>query len=178
MARLAAAGVRGLIVGFEFATDDELAAVNKRARLADNDATIALCRDLDIELFALFMVDPAWRHEDFRRLRDYVRDRGITFATFSTYTVFPGTQLARTTGAAPAVADLWRYDLLRLHDRPRHMSRLRYYLWLFYLYLLPGLDAGASRRLRRLYGSWGFLKLVAKSVLIGVEYLVKLARWR
>ena len=187
MARLRAAGVEGLICGFEFATDDALATVHKKARLQDNDRTVALCRELGIELFALFMVDPDWPVSEFRRLRDYVREHGIVFATFATYTVFPGTELARSNAAAAAAGQAttpapgppwWRYDLLRLHQRPRHLSPLRYYLWLFYLYLLPGLSKGTSRRLRKLYGTWGFLRLLVVSWIMGLEFLLKLLIWR
>lgn len=178
MAQLRLAGVDGLITGFEFVTDSELAAVGKRARLRDNDLTIGICRKLGIELFALFVVDPDWRLEDFRRLRDYVRSRGIAFATFSTYTVLPGTALARQEGVPPPAPPWWRYDLLRLRSRPRHLSPIRYYLWLFRLYLLPSLAAGTAGRLRRLYGWWGFAKLVFNGWRIGLEYLVKLAIWR
>jgi radical SAM superfamily enzyme YgiQ (UPF0313 family) len=177
MERLRDVGVVGLIVGLEFATDEELIAVHKRARLEDNDRTVEICQKLGIELFALFMVDPDWRREDFRRLRDYVRDRQITFATFATYTVFPGTELSRQSGAQPG-PPWWRYDLLRLHRRPRYLSPLRYYLWLFYLYMLPGLSRATGRRLRKLFGAWGFAKLLLKSWLIGVEFLVKLLVWR
>jgi radical SAM superfamily enzyme YgiQ (UPF0313 family) len=177
MERLRDVGVVGLIVGFEFATDPELIAVNKRARLEDNDRTVEICKKLGIELFALFMVNPDWRQEDFCRLRDYVRSRRIVFATFATYTVFPGTQLALE-AASPPGPPWWRYDLLRLHRRPRHLSPLRYYLWLFYLYLLPGLSRATGRRLRELFGVWGFVKLVWKSWWMGVEFLVKLLIWR
>jgi radical SAM superfamily enzyme YgiQ (UPF0313 family) len=179
MRRLRDAGAAAIITGFEFVTDEALASVDKRARLADNDRAIETCRDLGLELFALFVVDPGWRSEQFRRLRDYVRSRRIVHATFSTYTVFQGTALARQIGAPPpADGAWWRYDLLRLQARPRHMTALRYYLWLFYLYLLPSLASGTARRLRQLYGTWGFVRLVLRSWIIGVEYFVKLMVWR
>ncbi len=177
MRSLRDAGVEGLITGFEFVTDSELSAVHKRACLADNDRTVEICRELGIELFALFIVDPDWTTSEFRRLKDYVISREIAFATFSTYTVFPGTQLAKVQPAL-AMGPRWRFDLLRLHRAPRHMSALRYYLWLFYLYLMPGLSMKTVRKLMRHYGPWGYVKLLAQSWLTGLEFLFKLWVWR
>ena len=176
-------GLEMLIVGLEFIQDSALQAVHKRARQADNQATIALCRQVGVELVALFMVDPNWRHGDLWRLARFVSRRRLAFATFTTLTVFPGTSLARSRAGAqsptlPPAATLWRYDLLRLHQRPRHLSRMSYYLWVFLLYMLPGLQPATGRTLLRRYGLWGTLKLVAGSALTGVEFLLKLLLWR
>ncbi len=184
MAELRGAGLTGIIVGFESIFDDELAAWNKSARAPDNDRTVEVCRELDIELFALFIVDPDWTPDRFRALARYVRSRELAFATYSTHTVFPGTEAARTLGLPePRAEDAtstewWRYDLLRLHADPRHMSRLRYYLWLLYLYMLPSLTPAGSRALRRRYGAWGLLGAAVRGWRIGLEFLVKLLRWR
>lgn len=177
MAELRAAGLCGLIVGLETVDDAELAEMNKRARKADNDATIATCKQLDIELFALFMVNPDWRPDQFRKLARYLREQQIAFATFSTYTTFPGTALA---GARDFAGDTqwWRYDLLRLHQQPRHMSALRFYLWLFYLYLLPSLLPSTSAELRRRMGFFRMLGFAGRAVAIGLEFFYKLLRWR
>jgi len=175
--QLAGVGLRGLIVGFEAVRDEELAAMNKGTRVADNDRVVELCRELDVDLFALFMVDPDWPHEAFRRLAAYVREREIVFATFATTTLYPGTALARDVDFSAERA-WWRYDLLRLHQRPRHMSRARYYLWLFYLYLLPSLHGATRRALRRRLGWRRLLTMSIQTTLVGLEFLVKLVRWR
>ena len=180
MARLRDAGLAGLIVGFEFVTDDALAAVNKRARLADNDACLQACRALDIEVFALFVVDPDWPVAEFRRLAAYVQDRGIAFATFSTLTALPGTVLAREAGVPDEEVRLrgWRFDLLRVSRTPRHMGRTRYYLWLFWLYLLPGFHPGTSRTLRRRYGRLGAIRATIRAIGTGIGFLARLLWWR
>ncbi|MFH1469657.1 MAG: radical SAM protein [Pseudomonadota bacterium] len=169
------AGLEALIVGFEFVTDAALAEVRKRATAADNLAAIATCRRLDVELIALFVVDPAWRHRDFWRLARWIVRQGLCFATFSTLTALPGTAIAPK--AQPPARDLWRFDLLRLHQRPAHMAPLLYYLWLFALYMLPGLRLRTGRTILRRYGLWGGLRFVAESAWTGVEFLVRLVRW-
>ncbi len=179
MQLLRQAGLTGLLVGFEFVTDEELAAVHKQATVLDNDHTIAICGDLDIELFALFMINPNWTHRDFRKLADYLKTNQMTFATFSTLTLLPGTELAgKENRTFDPNAHWWRYDFLRLHQVPQHMSPLRYYLWLFYLYMLPGQSSGTLRKLRQRYGFWGTLKLIFDSLFIGLNHLVKVLIWR
>jgi radical SAM superfamily enzyme YgiQ (UPF0313 family) len=183
MAALREVGLEALIVGFEFVTDGELEAVRKRARASDNEAAIARCRELDIELFSLFMADPAWRHRDFFRMVRWIVRQGLCFATFSTLTVLPGTTMARQRAAAqdaplPPADELWRYDLLRLHQPPAHMSPRAYYLWLFGLYMLPGLRPRTGWTILRRYGPWGGLCFVVESVWTGLEFLGKLWRWR
>jgi len=179
MAKLREAGVTAVMVGFEFVSDDELNAVNKNATVSDNNRTIEICQQLDIDLFALFIINPAWRHDDFRKLARYLQEHYIPFALFSTLTVFPATKLACFTNMPqPDESRWWRYDLLRLHQKPRHMSSLMYYLWLFYLYMIPGKRFMTLNKYRQRFGFWGIVRHTIASFFIGLEYLVKLLIWK
>lgn len=176
---LRAVGVTGLIVGFESIRDDELRDMRKSTRRADNDRCVELCRDHDIELFALFIVQPDWTSADFRALARYVREQRITFATFATATVFPGTDLDPSPPpTGPGEGGWWRYDLLRLHGEPEHMGRMRFYLWLLYLYMVPSFTAAGRRTMLRRFGFRGLIAASLKSWLVGIEFLVKLVLWR
>lgn len=179
MAELRNAGVKAVMVGFEYVTDDELSAIDKEATVRDNDRTVEICRELDIDLFALFIVDPAWRHADFRRLARYIKKNKIPFALFSTLTVFPGTTLARQhPERSPDMSKSWRFDLLRLHQEPLHMTAMMYYLWLFYLYMIPGMQFTAIRKFRQRYGITGIIRHTFTGFFMGWEYLIKLLIWR
>ncbi|HWS00950.1 MAG TPA: hypothetical protein VN249_10070, partial [Prolixibacteraceae bacterium] len=179
MAKLRDSGVKAVMVGFEFVTDEELAAVEKGSSVHDNNRTIEICRELDIDLFALFIVNPAWRHTDFRRLADYIKKNKIPFALFSTLTIFPGTKLARLhPELLPDMSKSWRFDLLRLHQKPSHMSAMMYYLWLYYLYMIPGMQFASLRKFRQRYGVSGIIRHAVTSFFMGWEYLVKLMIWR
>ncbi len=176
---LRSVGVTGLIVGFESIRDDELRDMRKSTRRADNDRCVDLCRDHDIELFALFIVQPDWTSSDFRALARYVLEKRIVFATFATATVFPGTDLDPSPPpTGPGEGGWWRYDLLRLHEEPKHMSRMRFYLWLLVLYMVPSFTATGRRTMLRRFGLWGLIKASMKSWLVGIEFLVKLVIWR
>ena len=179
ISRLREAGVRALMVGFEFVTNEELRAIHKNASMEDNNRTIEICQDLDIDLFALFIIDPVWHHADFRRLALYLREHHIPFALFSTLTVFPGTKLASLHPAKPGYQIKgWRYDLLRLHQKPAHMSRFLFYLWLFYLYMIPGKRFATLQKYQQRYGTLGIIKHAFLSFYTGLEYLFKLLIWK
>jgi radical SAM superfamily enzyme YgiQ (UPF0313 family) len=179
MAKLHEAGVKAVMVGFEFVTDSELAAVYKDSSVDDNNRTIEICRELDIDLFALFIVNPDWRHDDFRRLASYIKTNKIPFALFSTLTVFPGTRMARLFPTpAPDMKKSWRFDLLRLHQKPAHMPVFIYYTWLFYLYMIPGMQFASIRKFRKRYGMTGIIRHSVTGFFMGLEYLIKLLIWR
>jgi hopanoid C-3 methylase len=179
MAKLRNCGVKAVMVGFEFVTDEELSAIEKDSSVDDNNRTIEICRELDIDLFALFIVDPGWRHVDFKRLADYIKKNQIPFALFSTLTVFPGTKLARLhPESSPDISKSWRFDLLRLHQKPVHMSVMMYYLWLFYLYMIPGMQFTSIQKFRQRYGVTGIIRHSVTGFFMGWEYLIKLLIWR
>lgn len=179
MSKLREAGVKALMVGFEFVTDRELNAINKDASIIDNNRTLEICQDLDIDLFALFIINPDWHHADFRKLARYLRDHFIPFALFSTLTVFPGTKLARLNpNSLEDQTNWWRYDLLRLHQKPRYMSSFMFYLWLFYLYMIPGKRFATLQKYRQRYGLLGLVEHSITSFFTGLEYLIKLLIWK
>jgi len=179
MSDLRKAGMKAVMVGFEFVNNEELAAIDKDSTVEDNTRTIEICRELDIDLFALFIVDPEWRHADFKRLAVYLKQNRIPFALFSTFTVFPGTRLARLhPELIPDSNKWWRYDLLRLHQKPKHMSPMMFYLWLFYLYMIPGMQFASIRKFRQRYGYWGIISHAFTSFFMGLEYLFKLLIWK
>jgi radical SAM superfamily enzyme YgiQ (UPF0313 family) len=179
MEKLRESGVKAVMVGFEFVTDRELAAIDKDSSVDDNNRTIEICRELDIDLFALFIVDPDWRHADFKRLASYIRKNKIPFALFSTLTVFPGTKMDRLDPKpSPDMLKSWRFDLLRLHQKPGHMPVIMYYLWLFYLYMIPGMQFTSIRKFRQRYGVTGIIRHFITGFFMGWEYLIKLLIWR
>lgn len=178
LARLKKNGLSALIVGLEYINDAGLKAVSKGASTADNDNTIALCRQLDIELFALFITDTNWKHRDFKQLASYIRKKKIRFATFSTPTIFPKTDIALQQNTVFDIKNLWRYDLLRLHEKPKHISVVSYYLWLFFLYLIPAMSFSSLRHFLKRYGFFRGIREIAESSYFGIVYFIKLLIWK
>jgi len=172
------AGVTALMIGFEFVTDNELQSVNKTASLEDNNQAIKICKQYDIDILALFIVDPDWHHSGFRKLARYIRSHKLPFALYSTLTVFPGTQMAHNQIIPEDPDKWWRYDLLRLQKKPKYISSFSYYLWLFYLYLVPGMQFATLKKFHKVYGTFGIIKHAIISFFMGLEFLVKLLIWK
>ena len=58
------------------------------------------------------------------------------------------------------------------------MSRFMFYLWLFYLYMIPGKKFATLKKYRAQYGVLGIVSHSLKSLYTGFEYLIKLMIWK
>ncbi|MEI6519840.1 MAG: radical SAM protein [bacterium] len=173
MAKLRDIGLRNVIVGFEFINDSSLNDVAKAASAKDNDATVEICNRLNIDLTALFIADPRWKVADFKQLTAYLKKKQIIFATFSVMTKFPDNSVP-----LPADTRWWRYNLLHLQEEPENMTRWQFYRWIFYLYLIPGMNIATLRRLIHQCGFLQAVRILFISTITGIEFLCKLFIWR
>lgn len=179
MQELRSAGVRWILIGFEYLSSGRLKELGKRASCDDNIRALEVCRKCDIEVTALFMVDPDWTHAEFDELEAYVKKHRIFFATYSTKTVFPGADDAEgeSSGSPDPDRKWWRYDLLRLHEPPSGMSLHMFYFRMFRLYLSPVFCSRNARSLFSYSGVIPALRLMFLSIAAGIEFLIKLIRF-
>jgi len=91
--RLKEVGLKGVFIGFEKIRDDELASIEKKNSVRNNEEALEILRSLDIDVWASFIVDPDYRKEDFDHLREYIIEHRIETPTFSVLTPLPGTPL-------------------------------------------------------------------------------------
>jgi radical SAM superfamily enzyme YgiQ (UPF0313 family) len=84
-------GLERVFVGFEFFRDQDLAFIRKSSTVADSEKAASVLADLDIEVYASFIVRPEFTREDFAALRPYCRKLKLRFATFAVLTPLPGT---------------------------------------------------------------------------------------
>jgi radical SAM superfamily enzyme YgiQ (UPF0313 family) len=89
-------GMQLLLVGLEACNDQALEEMRKRTTTEMNRKAIEICRANDVELAAYLIVDPAFDHEDFRRLSGYVEENNLTHPVFTILSPFPGTDLYNT----------------------------------------------------------------------------------
>ena len=86
-------GSLAIFLGLESVTDEGLKAVNKKNTASNNERAIGILKDLGVGFTPNFIVDPAWDHEDFARLRDWIERTGAYNSGFSVLTPLPGTDL-------------------------------------------------------------------------------------
>jgi radical SAM superfamily enzyme YgiQ (UPF0313 family) len=98
-------GLYAVLLGLEGGSDKILKNVRKSASLDTNNRAIKILQDHGVIIWGAFLVDPDWTADDFKQLRDYVREKKITHTQFTILTPLPGTQLYRD-----------RYEELLTHD--------------------------------------------------------------
>jgi radical SAM superfamily enzyme YgiQ (UPF0313 family) len=87
------AGLERVFVGLEFFRDSDLEYVGKSSTIEDNARAVKILSDLDIDIYASFIVRPEFDHDDFAALRCYCRQLELDFASFAVLTPLPGTDL-------------------------------------------------------------------------------------
>jgi radical SAM superfamily enzyme YgiQ (UPF0313 family) len=89
-------GNLSIFLGLEAVTDEGLDAVNKSNTAANNVRALEILRELGVGYTPNFIVDPAWDHDDFARLRAWIEETGAYNSGFSVLTPLPGTDLWET----------------------------------------------------------------------------------
>ncbi|NTV93487.1 MAG: radical SAM protein [Chlorobiaceae bacterium] len=91
--KLALAGLKMLLVGFETLRSDKLEEWNKKCTLEINHTAISLLQENGIDVVAYFVVDPQFEEADFERLSHYVSEMKLSDPLFTILVPFPGTDL-------------------------------------------------------------------------------------
>jgi radical SAM superfamily enzyme YgiQ (UPF0313 family) len=89
-------GLERLFVGIDEISDSQLKAFNKHCDLAQIEAGLRTARDLGIEVFAQFVVNPAYTRQDFQRLVRFVEHHKLHYPSFTVLTPIPGTDMLQT----------------------------------------------------------------------------------
>ena len=84
-------GLERVFVGLEFFRDEDLAYVRKGSTASDNEKAVKILQDLDIEIYASFIVRPEFTRSDFAAFGQYCRNLRLSYATFAVLTPLPGT---------------------------------------------------------------------------------------
>lgn len=162
-------GHLAIFLGLEAVTDEGLAAVNKKNSASNNERALAILEELGVGYTPNFIVEPAWDHEDFARLREWVSRTGAYNSGFSILTPLPGTDLW-SQASQRVVVDNWEmYDIVHavlptklpleefyaeysglwrhvLDVRYRHRGKVKTYLQLGAALLTGRVTLGAVRK--------------------------------
>lgn len=105
-------GSLSIFLGLEAVTDEGLDAVNKHNTMANNARALAILREMGVGYTPNFIVDPAWDHEDFARLRSWIEETGSYNSGFSILTPLPGTDLWETAQRQVTTRNWEMYDIV------------------------------------------------------------------
>ncbi len=86
-------GLDRVFVGLEFFREDDLRYIRKGSTVRDNEEAVRILQDLDIDIYASFIVRPDFDREDFTAMRRFCRGLELNFASFAVLTPLPGTDL-------------------------------------------------------------------------------------
>lgn len=86
-------GLERVFVGLEFFRDEDLQYIGKGTTAGDNRTAVKILHDLDIDIYASFILRPEFDRADFAALRQYCRQLDLNFASFAVLTPLPGTDL-------------------------------------------------------------------------------------
>jgi len=129
-------GLKGVFIGFEKVRDEDLRGLRKGNTVRNNDQALSFLQGLGIDVWASFIVDPEFDHEDFRLLREYVISRRIKTPTFSVLTPLPGTELFREMESRLTTRDYRLFDIAHA-VLPTKLSLEKFYQEFCSLYCLP-----------------------------------------
>ncbi|HEX7151784.1 MAG TPA: radical SAM protein [Thermoanaerobaculia bacterium] len=105
-------GNLSIFLGLESITDEGLRAVNKKNTQSNNVRAIEILKDLGVGFTPNFIVDPAWDHDDFARLRNWIDEMGAYNSGFSILTPLPGTDLWDSAKQQVTTHDWEMYDIV------------------------------------------------------------------
>lgn len=119
-------GLCVVLLGLEGGCDKILKDVNKSCNIDTNNQAIKILKDNGVIIWGAFMVDTDWTEDDFKLLRDYVRENEITHTQFTILTPLPGTQLYKDRRDELLTSNYSCFDTLHA-VLPTRMPREKFY---------------------------------------------------
>ncbi len=141
-------GLDRVFVGLEFFRDEDLEYVGKKSTMNDNDRAIEVLHDLDIDIYASFMLRPEFERHHFEELRRYCRSMRLDYPTFAVLTPLPGTDLYDEVKARLLTHNYDYFDFIHtlLPTRLSLKEFYRHYAWLINTVLSPSQKISFLRR--------------------------------
>ena len=87
------AGLERVFVGLECIRDADLKLIRKGSTVENNLSALRILKELDIDIWPMFLVRPEFDRHDFADLRQYCLSLDLPFIGFSVLTPLPGTDL-------------------------------------------------------------------------------------
>jgi len=89
-------GLERLFIGVDAITPKDLDEYNKKCSIAQIEEGLDVAREIGIEVFAQFVVNTDYDHDDFKTLVRFIERNRIDYPSFTVLTPLPGTDMLRT----------------------------------------------------------------------------------
>ena len=147
-------GLKGVFIGFEKIDDEGLRSIHKNNKAENNEKALKLLKDLNLVIYAAFIIDPDYGREDFQKLKEYITSHKIKNPSFSILTPLPGTELFYKLRDKILTEDYNLYDIahavlptkLPLQDFYEEFCSLYWLPYSKYQLILEGFGAWLRRR--------------------------------
>ncbi|MBP1926017.1 radical SAM superfamily enzyme YgiQ (UPF0313 family) [Sedimentibacter acidaminivorans] len=123
-------GLVEVIVGFEATNNDELKAYEKTTNALDYPEIIRILRENNIDLTALFMVQPDYGIKEFKNLRKFIKNNSIDVFSISIFTPIKGTKIYEQSKPNLTTQDPRKFDFMHLVLKSK-IPKWKFYI-LFY----------------------------------------------
>lgn len=128
-------GFMEIIAGIEDSSDEFLDSYEKGTSRNEGEEAVRILQENNIRLTGLFLAGIDFKKEDFKRLRAWIKKMKLKSYTVSIFTPIKGTELYEEYKDRIDVKDFSKYDFLHLVLRPTHMSKLRFYMYFYMIYV-------------------------------------------
>jgi radical SAM superfamily enzyme YgiQ (UPF0313 family) len=88
-------GLERLFIGIDAIDAGQLDEFNKKCRVDQIEQGLALADELNVEVFAQFVVNTSYTPQDFARLRRFIEHQRVRYPSFTVLTPLPGTDLLK-----------------------------------------------------------------------------------
>ncbi|MFC1530256.1 B12-binding domain-containing radical SAM protein [Gemmatimonadota bacterium] len=127
-------GMKATILGLEYTTDSELDSVMKQASVESNNRALEILQRHRVDVYASLILSPKYGPEDFRRVQEYILEKGLFYIVLQCLTPLPGTSLypeyRDSITVAPGSHPMWDLSHMLVPSRLplrkfyRHMVRI------------------------------------------------------
>lgn len=134
LAGLKTAGLEEVIVGFEATNNEELDSYDKSINALDYPQIISLLKDNNIDLTALFIVQPDYGLKDFSNLYRFIKKNGIEVFTISILTPLKGTKNYEKEKMDLTTVNPEKFDFLHLVKKSK-LPKIIFYALFYAIHL-------------------------------------------
>jgi radical SAM superfamily enzyme YgiQ (UPF0313 family) len=131
-------GLTIIRVGLEGVTDEELNSYNKRNTIENNNKALEVCREIGIEVSASFIIPPHYDDNDFNKVAQYIKEKGLVYIFLNPLTPLPGIELYnryKDQLIVPYTKGYPLWDFQHCVLQPTRMSLKSFYRRMFLIYL-------------------------------------------